>query len=113
VNGNDTLSGGGGNDSLTGGRDNDMLFGGAGADSFRFSASNNLSNSGDDQVMDFVSGVDVLHIGGVTGGINGLDITQSGGNTVIRFDDAPGSITLVGVNMNLLLQNAQQDFVFG
>ena len=29
--------------------DNDLLIGGTGADSFRFSATNTLSNSGDDQ----------------------------------------------------------------
>jgi Ca2+-binding RTX toxin-like protein len=112
VNGNDTVSGGAGNDSLTGGRDNDLLIGGTGADSFRFSATNTLSNSGDDRVMDFAIGADVLHIAGVSA-VGGLDITQSGVDTIIRFDNAPGSITLIGVNANQLLQNAGQAFVFG
>jgi Ca2+-binding RTX toxin-like protein len=110
--GNDTISAGAGNDYVDGQRDDDLLFGGAGQDTFVFRAFNSLANTGNDRVVDFVLGVDVLEINGVSG-LAGLEMTQNGSDTIIKFDDAPGSITLTGVNMNQLVQNAQQAFVFG
>jgi Ca2+-binding RTX toxin-like protein len=105
MNGNDTLSGGSGDDSLNGAMGNDSLIGGAGADSMEFQAWTSWVTNGDDRVADFVLGVDTMRINGVTS-VTALDLQQVGANTVITFDNAPGSITLLGVNMNQLLQHA-------
>ena len=51
------LYGNGGDDVLNGLGGDDFLTGGAGADQFRFTA-----NSGNDKIMDFVSGTDKIHL---------------------------------------------------
>lgn len=70
-NGNDVLFGGNGNDTLTGGFENDRLLGDAGADRFRFLASNEF---GSDTIADFVAVDDAIQVsaagfgGGLTAG---------------------------------------------
>jgi Ca2+-binding RTX toxin-like protein len=107
--GADTLIGEAGNDDLTGGLDNDMLIGGAGLDTFRFDAFDFNGEHGNDVIMDFSVGQDTLHFDGVSG-LSELNFTQAGAHTVITYDWFDGSITLVGVNANVLL--AQGDFEF-
>ena len=51
------LNGNGGNDVLNGLGGDDILSGGAGADEFRF-----FANSGNDEIIDFVSGLDKIHL---------------------------------------------------
>ena len=74
--GADTISGGSGDDTLVGGNDADKLYGGAGADTFRF----NAASEGNDHIIDFVHGVDVLAFSaaGFGGGINnGMDLAAA------------------------------------
>ena len=92
--GNDTLLGGDGdftdllrgtegNDLLDGQGGDDVLDGGDGSDTFRF-----VGDFGDDRIVDFRPGVDVLHIdvdgvGGVEDlSVSGSTITVSGGGTI-------------------------------
>lgn len=93
--GNDTLRGGGGNDRLIGGAGNDLLFGGDGSDTFVF----DTPGFGNDRIMDFVDGLDLLDI-------SGLGITAATFNAAVRITDAVtdvrievggGAIRLVGV----------------
>ncbi len=105
--GDDTLNGGTGNDILRGdpsgsfisgndvliaGAGNDVLEGGGGADTFVFDRTN-----GDNRILDFEAGVDVVDLVGFTLGQGSL--TTSGGDTIfiynqngvdfsITFDDA-------------------------
>ncbi|WP_199260290.1 beta strand repeat-containing protein [Paracoccus binzhouensis] len=106
--GSDTLFGGVGNDVVTGGAGNDFMAGGLGADAFVFAVGN-----GADRITDWQDGLDRIRI--VSGNWQGqrydsfddLDISQSGGNAVVRFGGT--SITLNGVQAGEL--NAS-DFVF-
>ncbi|MGF7149557.1 Ca2+-binding RTX toxin-like protein [Sphingomonas zeicaulis] len=97
--GNDVLYGGAGDDRLLGEAGNDRLSGGAGNDIFYLNPGN-----GRDTVMDFTTG-DVLRIGHGLPFDSIADIlavsTQSGANTVIRFD-ASNSVTLLNVSLATL-----------
>ncbi|MEO1292605.1 MAG: M10 family metallopeptidase C-terminal domain-containing protein [Pseudomonadota bacterium] len=79
-NGHDRLEGGGNHDRLDGGNGDDTLLGGAGRDIFVFSR-------GDDTVLDFVDGRDVIEIEGA-GGLDDLSLTQDGADVVIGFESA-------------------------
>jgi Ca2+-binding RTX toxin-like protein len=86
---NDSLFGGSGSDSLAGGYGNDVMQGGGGADRFIFGP-----KQGSDRITDFQDGVDKLNIKGV-GGVGDLSIVKnSGGDFVVGFDDAAGSVTV-------------------
>ena len=123
-----TITGNGGNDDIRGGAGNDVLLGGAGNDRILGEAGNDRLTGGDgddifylgggggrDTVTDFVAGAssgDVLRIG------PGLAFesfeavmavaSQSGANTIIRFD-ANTSVTLLNVTVASLEAN---DFLF-
>lgn len=92
--GNDTLDGGTGNDTLRGdpigsfisgddrliaGSGNDVLEGGGGADTFVFDRTN-----GDNRVLDFETGVDVVDLVGFTVGQGSL--ATSGGDTIFTYN---------------------------
>lgn len=76
----DVISGNSSSNRINGGRGNDLLSGGAGSDVFVFH-----SQSGNDTVTDFETGVDVLDFSAL--GLNGDDLTvsQSNGDTLIKF----------------------------
>ncbi len=97
--GNDVIRGGSGDDFIAGGSDNDTLTGGTGADMFFFNILDPYA-PGVDRIMDFEHGVDRIRfdIEG-NGNFAELNFTQSGGSTIITYDDVPGSLTLVGVEM--------------
>lgn len=103
--GDDTLYGGSGSDRLLGGEDNDILIGGADADTFVF----NLTAPGDDCILDFELGRDVIEIAGYLGveSFEDLEIQEVEGNAEI--DIADGSVTLVGIQVASL---GADDFVF-
>ncbi|OYW52224.1 MAG: hypothetical protein B7Y80_20890 [Hyphomicrobium sp. 32-62-53] len=66
--GNDTLNGGNGSDTLIGGAGRDIMTGGLGSDIFRFNA--NIAETralfvGNDQITDFVSGVDIIDLSAI------------------------------------------------
>ena len=88
--GADTLLGGAGRDRIAGGRGDDRLKGGAGADEFRFA-----KRHGDDRIVDFDPDKDVLAISLRRVGMDDLDISRQGGDTVI--DTGHGTITLADV----------------
>ncbi len=92
--GNDILIGGDGDDQLTGGAGNDRLDGGAGADRFVF----NAPLSGDDTIVDFTDGQDLIEISAAAGatGMADLTIQQDGADTLIAFDTE--TIRLLGVD---------------
>jgi Ca2+-binding RTX toxin-like protein len=116
--GNDQISGLAGNDVIDGDSGNDRMTGGAGADTFRFIGidyvdwGGNQHTPGHDRITDFQVGVDVLYFNEI-GSLADLEFAQVNGNTVITYDNATGSITLVGVTLNQLLQHAQHDLVVG
>lgn len=98
--GNDVLHGGDGKDRLLGEVGNDRLSGGAGDDIFYFNG-----GGGRDTVTDFAAGAasgDVLRIAGSLPFESFEEIiavaSQSGANTVIRFD-ANNSVTLLNVSL--------------
>lgn len=120
--GNDVLYGGAGNDTLQSGTDDgkanqsrlsisfgDVLFGGEGADIFSYS-----KNGGVDQILDFTSGVDKIHIIGFGNGAsyktlvepNLYYISWSGAWLFLGEDQA---IQLAGIPRDGLSAN---DFVF-
>ena len=108
--GNDTLIGGLGSDILEGGLGTDRLIGGGDSDTFYFAA----TNQGADTIVDFQQGIggDAIDISDILIGYNGnvsefVQITQSGGNTIVKVD-ANGLVggsswvtiaTLTGVNL--------------
>lgn len=108
--GNDTLIGGLGSDILEGGIGTDRLTGGGDSDTFYFAA----TNQGADTITDFQQGIggDAIDISDILIGYNGnvsefVQITQSGGNTIVKVD-ANGLVggsswvtiaTLTGVNL--------------
>ncbi|MEO1612188.1 MAG: alkaline metalloproteinase, partial [Pseudomonadota bacterium] len=96
------LSGGAGRDVLIGGGGTDALRGGGGADRFVFSA-----RSGDDRVLDFAPGVDVLQINSGADRFADLELRDEPGGAVVSFGDA--SATLRGVEASAL---DAQDFLF-
>ena len=119
--GNDSLSGGTGNDTLLGGTGDDALNGGAGNDSLRGQAGNDVittgagvdrvvfaAGDGADHVTDFALGVDRLQLMGVTtstvtakvvaqGGVSGLQLTLTGGETL--FLEGIGAVTALQLGL--------------
>ena len=89
--GNDTLYGGAGNDLLLGGLGDDLLYGGSGQDIFSW----DTAGQGNDQIMDFVKGVDKIDIQGLLNDLGWnqnqnhlgdyMQIQESNGSTLIRF----------------------------
>lgn len=103
--GANTLAGGNANDTLNGAGGNDQLTGGAGLDLFVASADN-----GDDTIMDFDDGSDLIDFSALTGTVDSFDdltITQAGANSVVSFNG--GSFTINGVQTDTLTFN---DFIF-
>ncbi|MGE5548524.1 MAG: hypothetical protein ACM33T_16580 [Solirubrobacterales bacterium] len=98
--GNDILVGGKGDDVLSGDAGNDMLTGNKGHDTFVFN-----SGSGQDVVLDFQKGQDILQI---ARNINGLAVEKAADLTNHVGQDAHGNavvdlgqghtVTLVGVS---------------
>lgn len=104
TNADETLSGGNANDILNGQGGNDTLSGGAGLDIFVAG-----QNSGNDIILDFTDGEDLIDLTALSGTINSFDdltITQNGANAVISFDN--NSFTLNGVQTDTLTFN---DFI--
>lgn len=100
--GDDFLSGGSDNDWLSGGADNDTLLGGGGNDIFYFEL-----NQGNDQISDFDSSQDSIHISGSNLNFNSLNMSQNGNNVVIALGS--GQITLLDTGLGDL---SAGDFVF-
>ena len=109
--GNDTLDGGSGSDKIHGGKGTDMIIGGTGddtmaggldADTFVFNVA--PGDIGNDRLLDFEIGIDTLMMN-LPGspGMGGLNFAQVGNDTVITYDNAAGSLTLVGVSATDLL----------
>ena len=120
--GNDTLLGGDGHDTLMGGTGDDALNGGAGNDALRGQAGNDViatgagtdrvifaAGDGADRVTDFALGIDKLQLVGVAsstvtakvavqGGVSGLQLTLSGGETL--FLDGVGAATATQLGLS-------------
>ena len=94
------------------------MTGGAGIDMFHFIAIDYVDwggvprTPGHDRITDFQVGVDFLYFDEIDS-LADLEFQQVNGNTVITYDHATGSITLVGVTLNQLLQHADHDLVIG
>jgi Ca2+-binding RTX toxin-like protein len=78
----DFLVGGLGRDKLNGREGDDSLLGGAGSDVFVFS-----EGSGDDQILDFVSGEDRIDLRAFDVGFDDVEVAASGANTLISVGD--------------------------
>ncbi len=102
--GNDTLEGGGGIDSLNGGEGNDVLSGGSGFDRFIF----DTAAFGQDTITDFTNNRELMDMRGSGFSFADLNISQSGGNTIISVNGSSNTITLEGITT---LINAD-DFIF-
>ena len=90
--GNDFVKGGEGNDTVNGGRDNDTLAGGSGDDVFVFDGVWGEA-SGDDVVLDYTDGSDMLKILNV----DSITITDGPDGAVLTMSSG-GSLTLYGVS---------------
>ncbi len=103
--GDDRIDGGTGNDSLAGHLGDDILKGGSGRDKFVFA-----DNGGDDRILDFEDGRDLVDLTGVLGveSFEDLQITEVNGNSVIDFNNED-SLTLVGIGVDQL---SDADFLF-
>lgn len=88
--GDDRLYGGGREDTLDGGRGDDRMWGNSGADSFRFE-----NNHGDDRIMDFDDGQDMMDMGGTGLTFADLTIAASGSDTLVTSSE--GSILIMNV----------------
>lgn len=114
--GNDQIDGRDGNDTIDGERGDDVMTGGAGEDTFTFIARDHGTHGGGvrtpgfDTITDFEVGVDRLVFSDIDS-LWDLNFQEVNGNAVITYDYATGSITLVGVTLESLLQNAQHDLV--
>lgn len=100
--GEDFLIGGDGNDWLSGGADDDTLQGGAGEDVFYFEL-----NQGDDQISDFNTTDDSIHISGSTLNFDNLNLSQIGSDVVVALGS--GQVTLLDTVVGDL---SSDDFVF-
>src|SRR5262245_18960693 len=110
--GQDHIFGDAGDDIMEGGGDSDVLSGGTGADWFVF---NSIDAPGTDVIKDFEVGVDHVNFANWGGGVTSLDdltLAQGWFGTVITFDNMLGSITLEGVQLSVLQQHLQTDFIF-
>ena len=98
--GDDWLSGGAGSDVIAGGADTDTLIGGDGADLFIYGA-----GDGDDTIVDFGNGSDMVDLTGLNGGAITWDqlsakfsATDDGTGTEIDLSEwGGGTLTLLGV----------------
>jgi Ca2+-binding RTX toxin-like protein len=114
--GNDQIDGRDGNDTIDGGQGDDAMTGGAGEDTFTFIARDQPGHHGGvhtpgfDTITDFEVGVDQLVFSDISS-LWDLNFQEVNGNAVITYDYATGSITLVGVTLESLLQHAQHDLV--
>lgn len=100
--GNDTLSGGSGQDMLDGGSGNDLLRGGGGADRFVFAP-----GRGDDVIVDFQDGTDLIAVQGVAGGFATLTLTQQGSDMLVSW--GTGSVLVMHMAADDLTAD---DFLF-
>lgn len=103
--GRDRLYGGAGEDLLLAGRGRDDLSGGGGADVFVFG-----QNHGQDRILDFTLGEDLIDLSGVSGrgfDYGDLQIRRSGTSTVI--ETGAGEITLEGLRPGEITAD---DFLF-
>lgn len=96
--GDDVLSGGAGADRLIGGAGDDRLEGGAGTDRFVF----DQPGSGDDTLLDFVDGEDLIEFAAAAGvtGMGDLTIVQDGADALISFDAA--TLRLLDIDATIL-----------
>ncbi len=127
--GDSTLHGGDGNDSLYGSHwGDDILNGGAGDDTLHGKSGNDIyvfrAGDGNDTVVGFgnangsngfglrsgVSNVDKIHILGVSGGFEALDIRQDGDDAIIGYGVDGDTITLLNRAVGSL---EASDFIFG
>ena len=90
--GNDTIGAGWGNDEIWAGAGNDLITGGAGSDCFHF-----YGNDGTNEITDFEDH-DAIYIYNSNLTYAQLDITQSGADVAIYFDDT--EITLADTNLS-------------
>ncbi|PCH75573.1 MAG: hypothetical protein COC12_00045 [Rhodobacteraceae bacterium] len=105
--GTDILKGGAGKDRLIGGAGDDTLKGGAGADVFVF-LSRGGKPLGDDRILDFTDGSDLIRI--AIAGVGYSDLTLSAqGNGDTLIDTGFGTITLTGVDLSAI---GTDDFLF-
>ncbi len=81
--GNNILSGRAGRDILNGRDGDDTLAGGTDADTFYFDAK---VRTGDDEIIDFQDGLDVIKMTGVS--FNELSISHATGDTVVAWDES-------------------------
>ena len=100
--GSDEIFGGAGNDTIIGGKGNDALSGDAGADHFIFEGAH-----GDDRILDYQAGIDVIEIESGAYNFASLKIYQDGSDVVIISDG--GTVILVGIDLTEL---SGADFVF-
>lgn len=100
--GNDNVNGGNGDDELTGGIGDDLLVGGAGSDTFIFGLSH-----GDDTILAFEQGVDIIAYNNGPADFSDLTITQAGSSVVITSDE--GTISVVGA---VVADFTSDDFTF-
>lgn len=94
--GNDTLLGSAGDDYLNGQLGDDTLLGGGGSDTFAFAV-----DHGDDVIVDFLDGVDVIGLSGVT--IGQLSISPHPDGLTIMTSG--GSVTLLGIERGQIDEN--------
>lgn len=100
--GNDNVNGGNGDDELTGGLGDDLLVGGAGSDTFVFGLSH-----GNDTILAFEQGADIIAYGNGPADFSDLTITQSGSSVVII--SSAGTISVVGA---VVADFTSDDFTF-
>ncbi|MEH1866169.1 MAG: calcium-binding protein [Nostoc sp.] len=113
--GNDTIIGGRGNDILTGGNGNDILTGGAGNDKFVYDFFESNYNIGTDIITDFggigkgsnpsasvINQLDTLQFIGSGLTAQNLQLTQSGNNLEITFENVANSKVIL---QNFKLEN--------
>ncbi len=112
--GDDTLYGGHGDDTLNGGAGDDTLLGSWGSDIYVFRAGDGndiiIGFRDVDDLMFGVSDADKIHILGVSGGFEALDIRHEGANTIIGYGGDGDTITLLNPAVGLL---EASDFIFG
>jgi beta-glucanase (GH16 family) len=93
--GNDTIRGGAGDDWIIGGAGNDLMTGNGGKDSFYL-----MTGAGQDQITDFVPGLDRLILKGATQASLSANWTSVGGVEGMRlnYGAAGDSVFLAGLN---------------
>lgn len=104
---NDFLVGGGGSDAFNGGMGDDSLIGGGGADRFDFRA-----GSGDDTILDFVSGTDRINLRALNIDRDDVDVTVVGSDTFITGDSNGNGDVDFTIRLVNTTSFADSDFVF-